>query len=73
MRQLLLAKYISGKSFAQLGKELGVTNLYAAQLLHNQVIIPTLGQACASKAGTYHAYMCDIGYEVMYFGPCQTI
>lgn len=36
VRQLLKAKSLSGKTFSQLGKELGVTNLYAAQLFHNQ-------------------------------------
>lgn len=37
MYKLLQAKKASGKTFTQIAKEVGLTNLYTAQLLHNQV------------------------------------
>ena len=37
MYKLLLAKKASGKTFTQIAKEVGLTNLYTAQLFHNQV------------------------------------
>lgn len=36
VKRLLKAKYLSGKTFSEIGNELKVTNLYAAQLFHNQ-------------------------------------
>ena len=35
--KLLLAKEASGKTFNQIAKECGLTNLYTAQLFFNQV------------------------------------
>lgn len=35
--QLLQAKKASGKTFTQIAEEVGLTNLYTAQLFHNQV------------------------------------
>jgi cyanate lyase len=35
--QLLAAKEASGKTFTQIGKEIGRTNLYTTQLFFNQV------------------------------------
>ncbi len=37
MYKLLQAKKASGKTFTQIANEVGLTNLYTAQLFHNQV------------------------------------
>lgn len=37
VHQLLSAKEDSGKSFTEIGRDLGLTNMYTAQLFHNQV------------------------------------
>lgn len=36
--RLLAAKEASGKTFTQISKEVGLTNVYTAQLFYNQVI-----------------------------------
>ena len=41
--KLLLAKEASGKTFNQIAKECGLTNLYTAQLFFAQVPPPCLG------------------------------
>ncbi len=43
---LLSAKKASGKTFTQIAKEVGLTNLYTAQLFHNQASRQT---CCASE------------------------
>lgn len=35
--KLLEAKKASGKTFTEIAKEMGLTNMYTAQLFHNQV------------------------------------
>ena len=48
--KLLLAKEASGKTFNQIAKECGLTNLYTAQLFFNQVPRRACGpcdQSCA--------------------------
>ena len=37
MFKLLEAKKASGKTYTQIAKEMGLTNMYTAQLFHNQV------------------------------------
>jgi cyanate lyase len=37
VQKLLEAKKASGKTYTQIAKEVGLTNLYTAQLFHNQV------------------------------------
>ncbi len=48
---LLAAKADSGKTFTQIAKECGMTNLYIAQLFHNQV----LATAPSSSSADLHA------------------
>ena len=40
IRQLLEAKQASGKTYTEIAKEVGLTNLYTAQLFQNQVHVP---------------------------------
>ena len=40
VHQLLSAKEAGGKSFTEIGRELGLTNMYTAQLFHNQARTP---------------------------------
>ena len=40
VRQLLEAKQASGKTYTEIAKEVGLTNLYTAQLFQNQVCFP---------------------------------
>ena len=40
VRQLLEAKQASGKTYTEIAKEVGLTNLYTAQLFQNQVHVP---------------------------------
>ncbi|CAL8470288.1 g9830 [Coccomyxa elongata] len=47
--KLLSAKKASGKTFTQIAKEVGVTNLYTAQLFHNQTELKP-GSAAALQA-----------------------
>jgi cyanate lyase len=37
VERLLAAKEASGKTFSQIAAEVGLTNVYTAQLFHNQV------------------------------------
>ena len=48
MRQLLEIKQASGKTYTEIAKEVGLTNLYTAQLFQNQVI--NLTAICNSVA-----------------------
>ena len=48
--KLLLAKEASGKTFNQIAKECGLTNLYTAQLFFAQVSCPAWGPCDQSGA-----------------------
>lgn len=50
VHQLLTAKEASGKSFTEIGGDLGLTNMYTAQLFHNQACtlpapVPPIGRS----------------------------
>lgn len=78
VHQLLSAKEDSGKSFTEIGRELGLTNMYTAQLFHNQVGAdavrrvtlvkphPSSGRGPLAATGN-----CGIGSEVSVKSPCR--
>ena len=50
MTSLLRAKEASGKTFSQIGEACGITNVYCAQLFHNQAQLKPNTAAALRKA-----------------------
>ena len=61
VRQLLEAKQASGKTYTEIAKEVGLTNLYTAQLFQHQV----------HSSPSSLVYLANPSYRGSFSYPCQ--
>ena len=59
VKQLLEAKQASGKTYTEIAKEVGLTNLYTAQLFQHQVHVPP-------------SWLTGASFQCRFWCPCQS-